>query len=90
MWSAGDDRRGDGPVRDRRGVGEQHDRGRAERRETDRHQHDSGDGDRRTEARQRLEEAAEAERDEHGHDPWIGGDQVERPAQVLEPSGHDG
>ena len=58
--------------------------------EADRDQHHRGDRHRRAEAGQRLQQRAEAERDDHGLDPLVVGDRRERPAQDREVPGLDG
>ena len=70
------DRRRDRAERHRRGVGHERDRGGLHRLEADRDQHHGGDRHRRAEAGQRLEQGAEAERDDHGLDPLVVGDRA--------------
>jgi hypothetical protein len=59
------DRHGDRSERHRRGVGDQRHRGRLDRLEAQADQHHRADSHRRSEAGERLEQRAEAERDEH-------------------------
>ena len=67
-----EDRRADRAERDRRGVGDQRQPGRVERREAETDQQRRADRDRRAEAGRPLDEGAERERDQQRLDPAIG------------------
>ena len=86
----GDDRDGDGAERDGRRVGDEDDRRGAQRGEACGHEHDAGDGDRSAEPGEGLEQAAEAEGDEHGLDARVIAEDVEDGRQILEPAADDG
>ena len=64
--------------------------GGLDRPEAERDQHDRGDRDRGAEAGQRLQQRAEAERDDDRLDPLVVTDPGERPAQHVEVPGHHG
>ena len=66
-----DDRRAERAERDRRGVGDERQPRRRQRREAQPDQHRAGHGDRRAESRRALEERAEAERDEQELQPAV-------------------
>ena len=72
------------------GVGDEHDGRGLQRRDAERENHGGGYGHRCAEARERLEQAAEAEGDEHGLDAHVAvAHFVEDEAQILEAAGGD-
>jgi hypothetical protein len=72
------------PVSDRRGVGDQREAGRGERREAEADQDRAGDGDRRAETRCAFKERAEAERDQQKLQPPVLSYAADRRLQRLE------
>ncbi len=82
----GDDRNRDCPERHRRGVGHQRDGRGLDRLHAEAHQHDPADRDRCAEAREGLEQRAEAERDHDDLDSEVIGHRGERPSQHCEVS----
>ena len=79
-----DDRDRDRAEGHRRRVGHERHGGGLHRLEAEVHEHRGGDRHRRAEARERLEQRAEGEGDDHGLDPLIVGDRSERAPQHRE------
>ena len=78
------DRRAERAVGDRRGIGDQRQPRRGQRREAETDQDRARHRDRRAEARGALEEGAEGKRDQQQLQPPVGGDAADRLLQRLE------